>query len=278
MNWERCLDETALGPPTSTLTRTQARRVFLHETGLVDGSQESVRPPIDQPVAHGPQAPPAVEPSAWLGDESASLHVQSMEDLSTALARGMPSERLMVSYDPDHPALTHLAVSLGAARVVLDRALELHRLSSWVPAGLRQPVLLSISTGLGAASSLGSTAGKSPARYLSSILDGSAEYTAGRILSEPRLRLIGLHCRLDSLSAVSTSHYEWVVRQLAGQVARIHRRFNLELDEIVVSASINLLHQPPGQPRSRPQIGLNSGPRAIRGPAGESSSRDHQGP
>ncbi len=158
----------------------------------------------------------------WVHEEGLGLDVCSAGELELAVTTGFPPERIVLHGNAKSPADLRAALRLGVGRIVIDSTSEIARLAAAVPAGSRQQVLVRVVPGIAAGGHAKIRTGTDDQKFGLSIADGSAQHAIARILSQPRLELVGLHCHLGS-QITTVKPYLSAVRRLIGLLARIQR-------------------------------------------------------
>ncbi len=134
------------------------------------------------------------------------------------------------------------ALRLGVGRIVVDSTSEITRLASHVPAGSRQKILLRVVPGVAGGHAAIRT-GTDDQKFGLSITDGSAQHAVARVLDQPRLELVGLHCHLGSQIA-TVKPYLLAVRRLVGLLARIREQHGLTLPELDLGGGHAVAYRP----------------------------------
>ncbi len=79
-----------------------------------------------------------------------------------------------------------------------------------------------------------------------SLTDGSAHHAIARILDQPRLELVGLHCHLGS-QITSAKPYLAAVRRMVGLLARVRDQHGVTLPELDMGGGHGIAYRP-GEP------------------------------
>ncbi|MFF3552115.1 diaminopimelate decarboxylase family protein [Streptomyces tsukubensis] len=162
----------------------------------------------------------------WMADEGLGLAVRSADELELAASRGFPADRMVLHGAAKSPRDLRTALRLGVGRIVIDSPCEIARLASQVPGPEPQQVLIRVRPGDGAEGEFGLSAA-----------GGEAEDAAARVLGQPCLELVGLHCDPGSGAASpspSPEPYARAVRRLVVLLARIRERCGVALPELVI--------------------------------------------
>ncbi|RKN04885.1 diaminopimelate decarboxylase [Streptomyces radicis] len=169
----------------------------------------------------------------WLDEERLGLDVCSAGELELAVVAGFPTERMILHGNAKSPDDLRAALRLGVGRIVIDNAAEIPRLATHVPTGARQKVLVRVVPGVAAGSHEKVRTGTDDQQFGMSLADGSVQHAIGRVLAQPELELIGLHCHLGS-QITSVKPYLLAVRRLVGLLARVRDRHGVTLPELNV--------------------------------------------
>ncbi|MBB4895505.1 diaminopimelate decarboxylase [Streptomyces olivoverticillatus] len=156
----------------------------------------------------------------WLDEEGLHLDVCSAGELELAAHTGFPADRIVLHGNAKSPADLATALRLGVGRIVIDSTGEIARLAALVPPGSRQRVLVRVVPGIAAGAHTAVRTGVEGQKFGLPIAGGEAEDAVVRVLGQPRLELVGLHCHLGSQIA-SVDPYVTAVRRLVGLLSRL---------------------------------------------------------
>ena len=162
--------------------------------------------------------------AGWAAAEGAGVGVSSGGELATALAGGVPPSQIILHGDAKTAADLHEAAAAGVGRIVIDSPSEIALLASRVR---RQRVLVRVIPALGtrgATGGLDPTFGFAPA-------GGEAAGAVKRVLDQPCLDLVGLHCQLGSQLS-DAKIYGAAIRQMMGVLAEVRDRHQVVLTEL----------------------------------------------
>ncbi|MGW1377848.1 diaminopimelate decarboxylase [Streptomyces sp. NPDC002446] len=182
----------------------------------------------------------------WVHEEGLGLDVCSAGELELAVTTGFPPERIVLHGNAKSPADLQAALRLGVGRIVIDSTSEIARLAAAVPAGARQKVLIRVVPGIAAGGHAKIRTGTDDQKFGLSIADGSALHAITRVLSQPRLQLVGLHCHLGS-QITTVKPYLSAVRRLVGLLARIREQHDITLPELDLGGGHGVAYRP-GEP------------------------------
>ncbi|WP_374228665.1 diaminopimelate decarboxylase [Streptomyces sp. ET3-23] len=156
----------------------------------------------------------------WIAEEGLHLDVCSAGELELAAHAGFPAERIILHGNAKSPDDLRTALRLGVGRIVIDSTCEIARIASLVPAGARQRVLVRVVPGVTAGAHVAVQTGMEGQKFGLPVAGGEAEEAVARILGQPRLELMGLHCHLGSQIA-SVNPYVTAVRRLVTLLERL---------------------------------------------------------
>ncbi|MFE0186978.1 diaminopimelate decarboxylase [Streptomyces sp. NPDC058989] len=182
----------------------------------------------------------------WVQEEGLGLDVCSAGELELAVTTGFPPERIVLHGNAKSPADLQTALRLGVGRIVIDSTSEIARLAAAVPAGSRQKVLIRVVPGIAAGGHAKIRTGTDDQKFGLSIADGSAQHAVTRVLAQPRLQLVGLHCHLGS-QITTAKPYLSAVRRLVGLLARVREQHGVALPELDLGGGHGIAYRP-GEP------------------------------
>jgi diaminopimelate decarboxylase len=165
----------------------------------------------------------------WIGQEGLSLDVCSAGELAVARSVNFPAERIILHGNAKTPHDLHAAFRYGVGRIVVDSPSEIVRIAAQSPA--RQRVLIRVTPGVDAHVHAAVTTGTEDQKFGFSLSSGAAADAAQRVLANPALHLIGLHCHLGSQVA-DVAPYEVAARKLIGLMAELRDRTGMVLTEL----------------------------------------------
>ncbi|WP_431954571.1 diaminopimelate decarboxylase [Actinacidiphila sp. bgisy167] len=179
----------------------------------------------------------------WVDEEGLGLDVCSAGELELAVVAGFPPERILLHGNAKSPQDLTTALRLGVGRIVIDSTGEIPRLAAHVPPGERQKVLLRIVPGIAAGHHHAVRTGTDDQKFGLSLADGSAQHAIARVLDQPRLELVGLHCHLGSQIS-SIKPYLAAVRRLVGLLAAVRRQHGVTLPELDLGGGHAVAYRP----------------------------------
>ncbi|WP_328827783.1 diaminopimelate decarboxylase [Streptomyces sp. NBC_00252] len=179
----------------------------------------------------------------WVQEEGLGLDVCSAGELALAVTTGFPPERIVLHGNAKSPEDLRTALRLGVGRIVVDSTSEIARLAAITPAGTRQKVMVRVVPGVAAGAHVKVRTGTDDQKFGLSITDGSAQHAVTRILDQPHLELVGLHCHIGSQIA-STKPYVAAVRRMVGLLARIRDQHGITLPQLDIGGGHAIVYRP----------------------------------
>ncbi|MEU3791727.1 diaminopimelate decarboxylase [Streptomyces fructofermentans] len=167
----------------------------------------------------------------WVREEGLGLDVCSAGELALAVTTGFPPERIVLHGNAKSPEDLSTALRLRVGRVVVDSASEIARLAALAPTDARQRVMVRVVPGIAAGGHLKVRTGTDDQKFGLSITDGSAQHAVARLLDQPHLELVGLHCHIGS-QIDSVKPYVAAMRRTVGLMARIRDQHGIVLPEL----------------------------------------------
>ncbi|WP_101951268.1 diaminopimelate decarboxylase [Mycobacterium sp. 3519A] len=165
----------------------------------------------------------------WVAEEGAGVDVSSAGELTIALAGGVDPSRIVLHGNAKPVDELSDAATVGIGRVVIDSPMEIAYLSC--VAKRRQPVLIRVTPGIDIGGHPAVTTGVDDQKFGFALTDGHAVAAAQRILHQPALELVGLHCHIGSQVTDPTLYGE-VVRRMIAAMADIRRAHGVVLAEL----------------------------------------------
>ncbi|MGW2582274.1 diaminopimelate decarboxylase [Streptomyces virginiae] len=179
----------------------------------------------------------------WIEGEGLGLDVCSAGELALAITAGFPTERIVLHGNAKSPEDLYTAVRLGVGRIVLDSTSEIARLADLVPPGDRQQVMIRVVPGIAAGGHTKIRTGTEDQKFGLSITDGSAQHAIARVLAQPRLELVGLHCHIGSQIS-SVKPYVAAVRRMVGLMTQVRDHHGVELPQLNIGGGHGIAYRP----------------------------------
>jgi diaminopimelate decarboxylase len=152
--------------------------------------------------------------SRWAAEEGAGVNVSSAGELATALAGGVDPARIIMHGNTKSLDELSGAAEVGVGRIVVDSLMEI----AYLACGVRRPqrVLIRVTP---------------DDQQLGFTLAGGHAEAVDRIVHQPQLNLVGLHCHLGSQITDPTTYGDAISRMVA-MLADIRARHGVILSEL----------------------------------------------
>jgi diaminopimelate decarboxylase len=152
----------------------------------------------------------------WIAEEDLSLDVCSEGELVVAGSAGFPASRILLHGSGKTAHELSAALEFGVGRVVIDSPSELGQLAAL--AERRQKVLVRVVPEGDDPAANSMATGTADQGFGLSIASGAAADVARRILRQPSLELVGVHCHVGS-PITSLDRFETAARRLVAFMA-----------------------------------------------------------
>lgn len=186
----------------------------------------------------------------WVEEEGLGLDVCSAGELELAATRGFPAERIVLHGNAKSPQDLRTALRLGVGRIVIDSDCEIARIAAQVPGPGPQRVMVRVLPGIEAGAHPKIRTGAEGQKFGLSIADGDAADAVARVLGQPSLELVGLHCHLGS-QITEPGHYAEAVRRVVAFLTEIRDRHGVTLPELDLGGGFAAAYLP-GDPAPAP--------------------------
>jgi diaminopimelate decarboxylase len=157
--------------------------------------------------------------AGWAAEEGAGVEVCSGGELATALTGEAPPSKIVLNGTAKTAAELDDAVAAGVGRIVIDTPNEIALLAGRVRR--RQRVLIRVIPDIDAGDQT----------FGFGLPGGQAAGAVKRLLGEPWLDLVGLHCQLGSQLA-DAELYGAAIRQMLALMAEVRDRHHVVLTEL----------------------------------------------
>ncbi|MFD5074318.1 diaminopimelate decarboxylase [Streptomyces sp. NPDC058371] len=179
----------------------------------------------------------------WVQEEGLGLDVCSAGELLFAVSAGFPPERIVMHGNAKSPEDLSTALRLGVGRIVVDSTSEIARIAALTPSGTRQGVMVRVVPGVAAGAHAKVRTGTDDQKFGLSLADGSAQHAVTRILDQPHLELLGLHCHIGS-QIDSVKPYVTAVRRMVGLLALIRDQHGVVLPQLNIGGGHAIAYRP----------------------------------
>jgi diaminopimelate decarboxylase len=165
----------------------------------------------------------------WIAEEGLSLDVCSAGELAVARSVGFPAERILLHGNAKTPEDLKAAIGYGVGRIVVDSLDEIEQLGAL--ARYPQQVMIRVTPGVDGHTHKAIATGVEDQKFGFSLAIGAAAEAVSRVLAQPSLRLVGLHCHIGSqVSRVAS--FEQAARRMVGLMAALHVKFGITLPQL----------------------------------------------
>ncbi len=164
--------------------------------------------------------------AGWAAAEGAGVDVCSGGELATALTGEVPPSKIVLNGNAKTAGELDDAVAAGVGRIVIDTPYEIALLAGRVRR--RQRVLIRVIPDIDAGAM---RAGVLDQKFGFALAGGHASNAVKRVLGEPWLDLVGLHCQLGSQLA-DVGLYGRAIEQMVALMAEVRDRHGVVLTEL----------------------------------------------
>jgi diaminopimelate decarboxylase len=165
----------------------------------------------------------------WVAEEGVGLDVCSGGELATALAGGTDPARIIVHGNAKTPQELRDAATVGVGRIVVDSPIEIALLAGRVCR--RQKLLVRVTPDIDIQGHPSVITGVTDQKFGFALAGGHAAAAVKRILDQPLLDLVGLHCHIGS-QVTDTSLYGEAIRRMIATMADVRARHGVILTEL----------------------------------------------
>jgi diaminopimelate decarboxylase len=185
-----------------------------------------------------------------IAEEGLSLDVCSGGELATALAAGMPPQRMGLHGNNKSVSELSRALEAGVGRIIVDSFDEVSRLSDLARArGVRPAVMVRVTVGVEAHTHEYIATAHEDQKFGFSLGGGAAAAAVDRILAEDVLELRGLHSHIGS-QIFDTSAFELSARRVLALAARIRDRYGVLLPELDLGGGFGIAYTTQDDPQT----------------------------
>lgn len=190
----------------------------------------------------------------WLEEEGLNLDVCSGGELATALAAGMPAERIAFHGNNKSAAEITRAVTAGVGRIVLDSFQEIARVAHIArELGVRQPVQIRVTVGVEAHTHEFIATAHEDQKFGIAVADGSAAEAVRRALGHDSLELLGVHSHIGS-QIFDMAGFEVSAKRVVRLLAAVRDEHGVELPEIDLGGGLGIAYTSSDDPREPHEI------------------------
>jgi diaminopimelate decarboxylase len=191
---------------------------------------------------------------SWLYEEGLNLDVCSGGELSTALAAGMPAERIALHGNNKSTDEITRAIEAGVGRIVLDSFQEIVRVAHIAERlGRRQAVQIRVTVGVEAHTHEFIATAHEDQKFGLALADGQAAEAVRRVLKLDSLELIGIHSHIGS-QIFDMAGFEVSARRVVQLLTEVRDEHGVELPEIDLGGGLGIAYTPDDDPREPHEI------------------------
>lgn len=190
----------------------------------------------------------------WLHEEGLNLDVCSGGELTTALAAGMPADRIAFHGNNKTEDEIERAISAGVGRIVLDSFQEIARVAHIAQRlGVRQRVQIRVTVGVEAHTHEFIATAHEDQKFGIALAGGQAAEAVRRALKLDGLELIGVHSHIGS-QIFDMAGFEVSARRVVQLLAEIRDEHGVELPEIDLGGGLGIAYTSEDDPREPHEI------------------------
>ncbi|RBM20449.1 diaminopimelate decarboxylase [Streptomyces sp. PT12] len=196
----------------------------------------------------------------WLADEGLNVDVCSGGELATALAGGMPPERIALHGNNKSVAEITRAVEAGVGRIVLDSFQEIERVAAAARRhGTRQRVQIRVTVGVEAHTHEFIATAHEDQKFGLALADGTAAEAVRRVLRlGDDLELVGIHSHIGS-QIFDMAGFEVSARRVVGLLTAVRDEHGIELPEVDLGGGLGIAYTAEDDPSEPHEIGKSLG-------------------
>ncbi len=166
--------------------------------------------------------------AVWAAQEGLSLDVCSAGEIAVARSADFPPERIIMHGNAKTPEDLKAALACRVGRVVIDSFDEIDQLGMLAQG---QRVLIRVTPGIDGHTHSSLTTGVEDQKFGFSLASGAPARAVRRVLAEPGLRLVGLHCHVGS-QLTRVGLLEEAARRMVGLLADLRDTEGVILSEL----------------------------------------------
>ncbi|MFB7269050.1 diaminopimelate decarboxylase [Streptomyces sp. NPDC056244] len=185
----------------------------------------------------------------WLHEEGLNLDVCSGGELATALAAGMPAERIAFHGNNKSAQEIERAIEAGVGRIVLDSFQEIVQVAHTARRlGTRQRVQIRVTVGVEAHTHEFIATAHEDQKFGIALTGGQAAEAVRRALALDSLELTGIHSHIGS-QIFDMAGFEVSARRVVQLLAQIRDEHGVELPEIDLGGGLGIAYTSEDDPR-----------------------------
>jgi diaminopimelate decarboxylase len=189
-----------------------------------------------------------------IAEEGLGLDVCTGGELTTALAAGMPPERIGLHGSNKSVRELTRAVDAGVGRVIVDSFDEIDRLTAIArERGVRPGVLIRVTVGVEAHTHEYISTAHEDQKFGFSLAGGAAGAAVAKVLDEGVLEVLGLHSHIGS-QIFDTGGFDLAARRVLGLAARIRDGYGVDLAELDLGGGFGIAYTTQDDPQSPAEL------------------------
>ena len=192
-----------------------------------------------------------------IAEEGLSLDVCTAGELATALAAGMPPER--IGMHGNNKSVEELAAALdaGVGRIIVDSFDEIERLTALARKHQKRPgVMVRVTVGVEAHTHEYIATAHEDQKFGFSLSGGAALAAVERIIGDDVLDLLGLHSHIGS-QIFDTSAFELSARRVLGLAVQIRDAYGVPLRELDLGGGFGIAYTSQDDPATPGDLAKN---------------------
>jgi diaminopimelate decarboxylase len=168
----------------------------------------------------------------WVAEEGLSIDVCTGGELAVALRGGVPPERILFHGNNKSVQEIERSVAAGVGRFVVDSFDDLERVAAAATRlGARQRCYVRVTPGVEAHTHEYVQTGQEDQKFGFSLASGAAAEAVRRVLAEPSLELVGLHCHIGS-HIFDVHGFKLAAHRMVGMLAAVRDEHGVVLPEL----------------------------------------------
>ena len=179
-----------------------------------------------------------------IDEEGLWLDVVSWGELHTALTAGFPPDRILMHGNAKTDRDIRLALESGVGRIVIDNLEEIERLGALAEElDTEASVMVRITPGVKPTTHHYIQTGQVDSKFGFNLTGGAAEHAVGKILTFPRLKLVGIHCHIGS-QIFDLKPFSMAAAVMMEFYAHVKKDLGAPLDELNMGGGLGIRYAP----------------------------------
>ena len=179
-----------------------------------------------------------------IAEEGLGLDVVSWGELHTALKAGFPPDQILMHGNAKTERDLRLALESGVGRIVIDNLEEIERLAALAEElDTDATVMVRITPGVKPTTHHYIQTGQVDSKFGFNLSGGAAEEAVKKILTLPRLKLVGIHCHIGS-QIFDLKPYAMAAAVMMEFYAHVQKDLGAPLDELNMGGGLGIRYAP----------------------------------